>query len=190
MGPPLPISHTRLMLNVAYRLARRIAISVVGFTVLAIGIAMIALPGPAFIVIPIGLGILGLEFAWARRWLKTAKEKAEAVARTVTKSGSEPTPPNATDVQLKPDAHRRRRCAVGFGLTGTAGLPAASHAPAIIAAEAAIDSFESALEHGAIGLEECGVIGVVVLVAAADRVQVRLENRRHQLRPLQYRHRR
>jgi tellurite resistance protein TerC len=80
------------MLNVAYRLARRIAITVVGFTVLAIGIAMIALPGPAFIVIPVGLGILGLEFAWARRWLKTVKEKAEAVARTVTKSGDSPPP--------------------------------------------------------------------------------------------------
>jgi tellurite resistance protein TerC len=85
------------MLNVAYRLARRIAISIVGFTVLAIGIAMMVLPGPAFIVIPVGLGILGLEFAWARRWLKTVKEKAEAVARTVTKSGSgsDPAPPAA-----------------------------------------------------------------------------------------------
>jgi uncharacterized protein (TIGR02611 family) len=69
------------MPNVAYRLARRIAVSVVGFTVLAIGVAMIVLPGPAFIVIPIGLGILGLEFAWARRWLKTAKEKGEALVR-------------------------------------------------------------------------------------------------------------
>jgi tellurite resistance protein TerC len=77
------------MLDIAYRLARRIVITVVGFTVLAIGIAMIALPGPAFIVIPVGLGILGLEFAWARRWLKQAKEKAEAVARSVTKSGSD-----------------------------------------------------------------------------------------------------
>ena len=84
------------MRNVAYRLARRIAISIVGFTVLAIGIAMMVLPGPAFIVIPIGLGILGLEFAWARRWLTTVKEKAEAVARTVTKSGpSSGTPPAA-----------------------------------------------------------------------------------------------
>jgi tellurite resistance protein TerC len=81
------------MANVAYRLARRIAVSIVGFTVLAIGVAMIVLPGPAFIVIPIGLGILGLEFAWARRWLKTAKEKAEAMARTVTKSGSGPHAP-------------------------------------------------------------------------------------------------
>jgi tellurite resistance protein TerC len=75
------------MPNIALRLAKRIVISIVGFTVLAIGIAMIALPGPAFVVIPAGLAILGLEFAWARRWLHKVKEKAEAVARTVTKSG-------------------------------------------------------------------------------------------------------
>jgi tellurite resistance protein TerC len=80
------------MLNVAYRLAKRIVITILGFTVLAVGIAMMVLPGPAFIVIPIGLGILGLEFAWARRWLKTVKEKAEAVAKTVTGSGQSPPP--------------------------------------------------------------------------------------------------
>ena len=51
---------------------------------------MIVLPGPAFIVIPAGLGILGLEFAWARRWLHKVKEKAEAVAKTVTGSGTPP----------------------------------------------------------------------------------------------------
>lgn len=76
-----------VMFNVAYRLAKRIAISIVGFTVLLVGIAMIALPGPAIVVIPIGLGILGLEFAWARRWLKTVKEKGEALARSVTGTG-------------------------------------------------------------------------------------------------------
>jgi uncharacterized protein (TIGR02611 family) len=48
-------------------------IFVVGGTVLAIGIAMILLPGPAFIVIPAGLAILAIEFAWARRWLRSAR---------------------------------------------------------------------------------------------------------------------
>jgi len=52
---------------------RRIVVAVVGGTVLAIGIAMAVLPGPAFIVIPAGLAILGLEFAWARRWLHKAR---------------------------------------------------------------------------------------------------------------------
>ncbi|MDO8746387.1 MAG: PGPGW domain-containing protein, partial [Thermodesulfovibrionales bacterium] len=50
--------------------AKRLIIAIIGFTVLLIGLAMIVLPGPAFIVIPVGLGILALEFAWARRLLK------------------------------------------------------------------------------------------------------------------------
>lgn len=64
-----------------YRIAKRIAIGIVGGTVLVIGIVMIVLPGPAFVVIPVGLGILSLEFAWARIWLKKAKAKAEEMAR-------------------------------------------------------------------------------------------------------------
>ncbi len=55
--------------------ARKIAVSVMGFTVLSIGLAMIVLPGPAFIVIPIGLGILATEFVWARSLLKKVKTK-------------------------------------------------------------------------------------------------------------------
>jgi uncharacterized protein (TIGR02611 family) len=52
---------------------RRIVVAVVGGTVLALGIALIVLPGPAFIVIPAGLAILAFEFAWARRWLRSAR---------------------------------------------------------------------------------------------------------------------
>jgi tellurite resistance protein TerC len=53
--------------------ARRLIVIVVGFTVLLAGIAMLVLPGPAVIVIPLGLAILGSEFVWARRLLKKAK---------------------------------------------------------------------------------------------------------------------
>ena len=51
---------------------KRIVVTVVGGTVLALGIALIVLPGPAFIVMPGGLAILAIEFAWARRWLRFA----------------------------------------------------------------------------------------------------------------------
>ncbi len=44
-----------------------------------LGIAMIVLPGPAFIVIPIGLAILGAEFAWAQRWLRLVEAKLQSV---------------------------------------------------------------------------------------------------------------
>jgi tellurite resistance protein TerC len=60
-------------MNDLYKQVRRVAIGVIGFTVLLIGIAMIATPGPAILVIPFGLGILATEFVWARRLLKKAK---------------------------------------------------------------------------------------------------------------------
>lgn len=44
-----------------------------GGTILVIGFAMIVLPGPAVVVIPLGLGILATEFVWARRWFRRAK---------------------------------------------------------------------------------------------------------------------
>lgn len=59
-----------------YRWARRIAVALVGGTVLAIGIALLVLPGPAFVVIPVGLAILGAEFAWARHWLRKVRQRS------------------------------------------------------------------------------------------------------------------
>lgn len=56
--------------------ARKVAVLVLGVTVLAIGVALIVLPGPAFLVIPAGLAILATEFLWARRLLRYAKERA------------------------------------------------------------------------------------------------------------------
>ena len=44
--------------------------AITGGTVLLLGIAMIALPGPAVVVIPAGLAILATEFLWARRALQ------------------------------------------------------------------------------------------------------------------------
>jgi tellurite resistance protein TerC len=55
--------------------AKRLILVVVGFTVLIVGVAMIVLPGPAFIVIPIGLAILATEFIWARKLLDTVKDR-------------------------------------------------------------------------------------------------------------------
>lgn len=76
----LPDKHP---LAIPYKWARRIAITLVGFTVLAGGIAMIVLPGPAILVIPVGLGILGLEFAWARHWLAKIKERSGALVQSI-----------------------------------------------------------------------------------------------------------
>lgn len=52
---------------------KRVVVAIVGFTVLLLGVVMIVLPGPAFIIIPLGLAILATEFVWAQRLLTKAK---------------------------------------------------------------------------------------------------------------------
>jgi len=58
------------------RIVRALYVAV-GFTVLLAGLAMLVLPGPAFLVIPIGLAILALEFTWAEAMLERAIEQGE-----------------------------------------------------------------------------------------------------------------
>ena len=55
------------------RHVRPIIVGVVGCVVLLIGIAMLILPGPAVVFIPMGLAILAIEFEWARRLLQKVK---------------------------------------------------------------------------------------------------------------------
>ena len=67
--------------------ARRVAVTVIGSTILLVGIALLVLPGPAFIVIPIGLAILGTEFVWAAKLLKSVKDNAAHAAQTMIGTG-------------------------------------------------------------------------------------------------------
>ena len=55
--------------------AKKVLIGIIGGIVLLAGIAMLVLPGPAFIVIPAGLAILATEFEWAERWKDRAVKK-------------------------------------------------------------------------------------------------------------------
>ncbi|MEO6740390.1 MAG: PGPGW domain-containing protein [Chthoniobacteraceae bacterium] len=54
---------------------KRFFLALIGGTLLLIGLAMVVLPGPAIVVIPAALGILGVEFAWARHSLKWLRER-------------------------------------------------------------------------------------------------------------------
>jgi len=62
---------------------KRVFVLIVGVTILIIGIAMIILPGPAVIVIPIGLAVLGTEFLWARRALSKIKRRSSLLRDSV-----------------------------------------------------------------------------------------------------------
>ncbi len=64
----------RKAVHLTYKTARRVAVLAVGSTVVLLGIVMLVTPGPGLVVIPIGLAILGVEFAWARIWLRKVRE--------------------------------------------------------------------------------------------------------------------
>jgi len=65
---------------------KRVIVIVIGFTILGIGIILIIFPGPAFIVIPIGLSILATEFVWAKKLLDKVKKGIQKTKDSVLKS--------------------------------------------------------------------------------------------------------
>ncbi len=62
-------------LKTTYATARRLAVALIGGSLILFGVIMIIFPGPALLLIPLGLAVLGVEFAWARRWLRRLKQK-------------------------------------------------------------------------------------------------------------------
>jgi len=66
----------------------RILYVLVGATVTLGGIAMLLLPGPAFVVIPVGLAILSLEFRWAEKAMEKAIEQGEVAKRKATETST------------------------------------------------------------------------------------------------------
>jgi uncharacterized protein (TIGR02611 family) len=54
---------------------KKLLVSILGFTILFVGIVLIVLPGPAFILIPLGLLILSYEYKWAQNLLNFVKRR-------------------------------------------------------------------------------------------------------------------
>ena len=69
-------------------MAYRVVWTTAGFTVVLAGLAMLVLPGPALAVIPVGLAMLALQFAWAERLLEIAVDKAEAAGKTARETSA------------------------------------------------------------------------------------------------------
>ncbi len=78
----------------AYKTARKLVVAAMGVTVVLFGVILIFTPGPALVFIPLGLAILGLEFAWARKWLRFIKDRSATIASNLQKSKSKSKPGN------------------------------------------------------------------------------------------------
>jgi hypothetical protein len=68
------------------RSSKRIAVTVVGGALVAVGLAMLVLPGPGILVVVAGFAVLGTEYAWAATVLERSKRTAEAAGR-MTRGG-------------------------------------------------------------------------------------------------------
>jgi hypothetical protein len=84
-------------MTVTLRQARRIVVAVLGATVVLIGVAMLVLPGPGLVVTGIGLAILSSEFVWARRWLRSVRDRITGGDRSGSRGARGPDPPEAPD---------------------------------------------------------------------------------------------
>ena len=72
------ITSTRIKVQMIRHL-KLVITTVIGFTVIAIGVAMLVLPGPGLVVISLGLLILSAEFVWAKRALDRMKDGAKNI---------------------------------------------------------------------------------------------------------------
>jgi uncharacterized protein (TIGR02611 family) len=73
--------HRRLHANPALAFMTKVVVTVVGGLVMLAGLVMLFTPGQGILAIVLGLAILATEYAWAERWLRTAKEKAAEAKR-------------------------------------------------------------------------------------------------------------
>lgn len=65
-------------------LTYRIAVGVIGAAVVVLGIVLIPLPGPGWLIVFGGLAILATEFVWAERLLGYARRRVHAWTQWVT----------------------------------------------------------------------------------------------------------
>jgi uncharacterized protein (TIGR02611 family) len=65
------------LLRFIWRSTKRIVVFVVGVALVAVGLAMLVLPGPGLLVIILGLIVLATEFVWAEVMLDKARARAK-----------------------------------------------------------------------------------------------------------------
>ncbi|HEV2490717.1 MAG TPA: PGPGW domain-containing protein [Candidatus Acidoferrales bacterium] len=63
--------------------AKRFLRILVGFTLLLIGVILFVAPGPGWLVMLLGLGLLAAEFVWARRLLDGMKQQGTRLRNAV-----------------------------------------------------------------------------------------------------------
>ena len=68
--------------EILYKQIRKYFIFLIGISIVLIGCVLFFTPGPAIIVIPVGLAVLATEFIWAKKLLKKFKETTSSITKS------------------------------------------------------------------------------------------------------------
>jgi hypothetical protein len=68
------------VVNDLVRLLRRIAVTLAGTVILAVGLVLLVAPGPGLVVIALALAVFAIEYRWARRHLAAVQARARSAA--------------------------------------------------------------------------------------------------------------
>ena len=68
--------------EILYKQIRKLVIFLIGTSIVLIGCVLFFTPGPAIIVIPVGLAVLATEFIWAKKLLKKFKETTSSITKS------------------------------------------------------------------------------------------------------------
>ncbi|MGW0436856.1 TIGR02611 family protein [Micromonospora sp. NPDC003197] len=71
--------------NPTGRITLKALVAVAGALVVAVGVTLIPLPGPGWLIVIAGLGIWAVEFHWAKRLLGFTRQKVRGWTRWVTR---------------------------------------------------------------------------------------------------------
>src|SRR5580700_1400787 len=77
---------------------------IAGFTLLLVGVVMLVTPGPGWLVIFLGLGLLAAEFVWARRLMDRMKRESERVREAVWPAAKSVAVAEPSESNQKPEA--------------------------------------------------------------------------------------
>jgi tellurite resistance protein TerC len=76
------------MLQLSVEQVRRAFKIAAGFTLLLVGVIMLVTPGPGWLTIFLGLGLLAAEFVWARRLMDRIKREGGRIKDAVLRQDS------------------------------------------------------------------------------------------------------
>ena len=85
------MARPREVVSWAGRNTKRVVVTIVGFTLVALGLVLLVVPGPGILVLAAGLAVLATEYAWAKRMLDSAKRRGAALRDRARRRGTNPT---------------------------------------------------------------------------------------------------